>query len=68
MGAVLALGMASVSVSVTSKAAAVEQPPVTLPKAHIKRDQPLLSETDARAKDREQLRRYFLQERPDGLR
>jgi hypothetical protein len=39
---------------------------VTLPRPVIYRTQSALPEPNARAADREQLRRYFLQGRPDG--
>ena len=40
---------------------------VTLPRPLINRPHYMLSEPNARTADREQLRRYFLQGRPDGL-
>jgi hypothetical protein len=62
VGAVIALGMAIVGLSATGTTLNVAQ---TL----VIRDKPLLSETDAQVSDRErlQLRRYFNQERRDGL-
>jgi hypothetical protein len=41
---------------------------VTLPRPLINRPQFVLSEPNAGTADREELRRYFLQGRPDGLR
>jgi hypothetical protein len=67
MGAVIGLGMAGVSVSVISGAAAVEPAPMTAPESLINREKLWLSDTDGRVGDREQLRRYFLQDRSDDL-
>ena len=67
MGAVTGLGMAGVNVSVISGAAAVEPPPITAPESLINREKLWLSDTDGRVGDREQLRRYFLQDRSDDL-
>jgi hypothetical protein len=47
---------------------AVAPASVTLPRALINRPQTVLSEPNARTADREELRRYFLQGRSDGLR
>jgi hypothetical protein len=63
LGAVTGLGMAGVSVSVIRGAAAVEPPPIILPEALINREKLWLSDTDGRVGDREQLRKYFLQDR-----
>ena len=68
LGAVTGLGMAGVSVSVIRGAAAVEPPPIILPVALINREKLWLSDTDGRVGDREQLRKYFLQDRHDDLR
>jgi hypothetical protein len=68
IGAVIALGMEIVSVSAIRGAAAVEQTPVNRPQALDNRDDPLISETDAPVSDREQLRRYFLEDWRDRLR
>ena len=55
IGAMIALGMAIISVSA---AAAAEQGLL------VNRDEPFVSETDAsRVNDREQLRKYFLEDR-----
>jgi hypothetical protein len=64
IGAVTALGMVIVSVGATGGAAAVEQPPnnIQQPIPLVNREKPPLLETDAPVNDREQLRRYFLQE------
>ncbi len=48
-------------------AAAVEPVPMILPEPFINREKPWPSDTDGRVGDREQLRRYFLQERHDDL-
>jgi hypothetical protein len=58
IGAVFALGMAIAGVSVIRGAAAAEAAPVMQP--IINRDEPPLAETDP-ITDREQLKRYFLQ-------
>jgi len=68
LGAVTGLGMAGVSISVIRGAAAVEPPPIILPEALINREKLWLSDTDGRVGDREQLRKYFLQDRYDDLR
>jgi bifunctional non-homologous end joining protein LigD len=62
IGAVIALGMAIVGLSATGT-------PLNVPQTLVIRDKPLLSETAAQVSDRErlQLRRYFNQERRDGL-
>jgi hypothetical protein len=39
-----------------------------MPQPLINRPQPVLSEPDAQVNDREQLRRYFLQDSPGRLR
>jgi hypothetical protein len=62
LGAVTGLGMAGVSVSVI-RGAAVEPPPIILPEALINGEKLWLSDTDGRVGDREQLRKYFLQDR-----
>jgi hypothetical protein len=62
IGAVTAFGMVIVSVGATRGAAVVEQAPDNVEQLPlINRENPLL-ETDAPVSDREQLRRYFLQE------
>ena len=42
--------------------------PVIMPQPLINRPQPVLAEPDAQVNDREQLRRYFLQDSPGRLR
>ena len=54
-----ALATAIVSVSAIWGAAAVEQTPVKGPQPLVHQDEPLLSET---VSDREQLKRYFLED------
>ena len=62
IGAVTALGLVIVSVGATRGAAVVEQAPDNLEQLPlINRENPLL-ETNPPVSDREQLRRYFLQE------
>jgi hypothetical protein len=65
MGAVTGLGMAGISISVSRGAAALEPASVTEPELLINRDKAWLSDTDGEVGDREQLRRYFLQDRRD---
>jgi hypothetical protein len=67
MGAVTALGMTGASINVIRGADARELLSATEPELLINRNQPWLSDTDGRVSDREQLRRYFLQNRRDGL-
>jgi hypothetical protein len=66
MGAVTGLGMATVSGSPIRGAAALEPASVTEPELLMNREQTWLSDTDGEVGDREQLRRYFLQDRRDG--
>ena len=66
IGAVTGLVIATVSVSVIRGAAAFEPASVTLPEPLLNRDKPWLSDTDSEVGDREQLGRYFLQDRRDG--
>ena len=63
IGAAVALGMAIVGLSATGTPVNVPQIPV----ANL--DEPFLSETDAQFRDRhrQQLRRYFIQERRDWI-
>jgi len=76
MGAGIALAVAIAFVSVHYRAAAVEAAPVTAqatapviaPQSLINRPRPLLLEPDAQVNDREQLRKYFLQDSPGRLR
>jgi hypothetical protein len=75
-GAVIAFGIITACVSAIREVAAAEAAvitvpgtaPVTMPQPPINRLQPVLSEPDAQLKDREQLRRYFLQDSPGRLR
>jgi len=75
-GAVIAFGIIAACVSAICEVAAAEAAvitapgtaPVTMPQPPINRPQPVLSEPDAQLKDREQLRRYFLQDSPGRLR
>ena len=75
-GAVIAFGIITACVSAirevaAAEAAAITAPgtaPVTMPQSPINRPQPVLSEPDAQLKDREQLRKYFLQDSPGRLR
>ena len=63
IGAAVALGMAIVGLSATGT-------PVNVPQtAVVNLDEPFLSETDAQFRDRhrQQLRRYFIQERRDWI-
>jgi hypothetical protein len=70
LGAVIAFGIAIACVSAIREVAAAEAAvitapgtaPVTLPQPLINRPQPVLSEPDTQLNDREQLRRYFLQD------
>jgi hypothetical protein len=72
IGAVIAFGMAIASVSTSREAVAAEAAPITSPftppQPLVNRAQPLSSETDTLVGDREQLRRYFLQDRPESRR
>jgi len=66
-GAVFAVGIAIAGIGEIRGAAAVEAAPLILsPQTLINRDEPAL-EADARIGDREQLKRYFLQDRRDWL-
>ena len=73
IGAAFALALAIVSVSEMSGAAAAEAAtimgpsPTLQPLPLVNRQDPWLSETDGRVGDREQLRKYFLQDRRDWL-
>ena len=71
-GAVIAFGIITACVSAICEVAAAEAAvmtapgttPVTMPQPPNNRLEPVLSEPDAQLKDREQLRRYFLQDSP----
>jgi hypothetical protein len=75
-GVVIAFGIVITCVSAIREVAAAEAAvttapgtaPVTMPQPAINRPQPVLSEPDAQLKDREQLRRYLLQDSPVRLR
>jgi hypothetical protein len=73
IGAAFALGLAIVCVGVISGAAAAEAAtmmgpsPTLQPLPLVNREEPWLSDTDGRVSDREQLRKYFLQDRRDWL-
>ena len=75
-GAVIAFGIITACVSAihevaAAEAAAIATPgtaPVTMPQPPNNRLEPVLSEPDAQLKEREQLRRYFLQDSPGRLR
>jgi hypothetical protein len=75
-GVVIAFGIVITCVSAIREVAAAEAAvttapgtaPVTMPQPAINRPQPVLSEPDAQLKDREQLRRYLLQDSPGRLR
>jgi hypothetical protein len=73
IGAAFALGLAIVGVGVISGAAAAEAAtmmgpsPTLQPLPLVNREEPWLSDTDGRVSDREQLRKYFLQDRRDWL-
>jgi hypothetical protein len=75
-GMVIAFGIVITCVSAIREVAAAEAAvitapgtaPVTMPQPAINRPQPVLSEPDAQLKDREQLKRYFLQDSPGRLR
>ena len=75
-GMVIAFGIVIICVSAIREVAAAEAAvirapgtaPVTMPQPAINRPQPVLSEPDAQLKDREQLKRYFLQDSPGRLR
>jgi|GraSoiStandDraft_29_1057270.scaffolds.fasta_scaffold486293_1 hypothetical protein len=66
IGAVFALAMAIAGVSVIRGAAAAEaaqlMQPAPVMQPIINRHEPPLAETDPRLTDREQLKRYFLQD------
>ena len=76
LGAVIAFGMAIAFVSGIREGAAAEAAVITapgtapaiMPQPLINRPPPVLSEPDALVNDREQLRRYFLQDSPGRLR
>jgi hypothetical protein len=76
LGAVIAFGMAIAFVSgirevAAAEAAVITAPgtaPVIMPQPLINQPQPVLAERDAQVNDREQLRRYFLQDSPGRLR
>jgi hypothetical protein len=76
LGAVIAFGIAVAFIGgireVTAAEAAVITAPGTAPvimqQPLINRPQPVLSVPDAQVNDREQLRRYFLQDSPGRLR
>jgi hypothetical protein len=63
MGAAIGLGITGASINVIRGADARELLSVTEPELLINRNQPWLSDTDGRVSDREQFRRYFLQDR-----
>jgi hypothetical protein len=73
IGAAFALGLAIVSVGVISGAAAAEAAtimgpsPTLQPLPLVNREEPWLSDTNGRVSDREQSRKYFLQDRRDWL-
>jgi hypothetical protein len=75
-GAVIAFGIITACVSelrevAAAGAAVITAPgmaPVTMSQSPINRPQPVLSEPDAQLKDREHLRKYFLQDSPGRLR
>ena len=75
-GVVIAFGIVITCVSAIREVAAAEAAvttapgtaPVTMPQPAINRPQPVPSEPDAQLKDREQLRRYLLQDSPGRLR
>jgi hypothetical protein len=73
IGAAFALGLAIVSLEVVSGAAAAEAAtiigpsPTLQPLPHVNRQEPSALGTNARVGDREQLRKYFLQDRRDWL-
>ena len=73
IGAAFALGLAIVSVSEISGAAAAEAAtimgpsPTLQPLPLVNRQEPGLSDTNGWVGDREQLRKYFLQDRRDWL-
>jgi hypothetical protein len=73
IGAAFALALVIVSVGMKSGAAAAEATtimgpsPTLQPLPLVNRQDPWLSETDGRVGDREQLRKYFLQDRRDWL-
>jgi hypothetical protein len=73
IGAAFALALVIVGVGMKSGAAAAEATtimgpsPTLQPLPLVNRQDPWLSETDGRVGDREQLRKYFLQDRRDWL-
>jgi hypothetical protein len=66
VGAVL--GIVVVSVGAIAAAAAAEQAPVDRPQPLLNRGESSLSELDTRVGDRQQLRKYFLEDWRDRLR
>jgi hypothetical protein len=64
IGAVIVLVLAVVGVNLIRGSAAGDSAPAPPTQLLINRPQPLLSETDARISDREELRRHFLLKRP----
>jgi hypothetical protein len=64
VGAVIVLVLAIVGVNLSRGSAAGDPAPVPPTQLLIHRPQPLLSETDARISEREELRRHFLLKRP----
>ena len=68
IGMVIALILAaSIAYGTVSAIRDTEVAPA-VPRHFINRAQTVLSEPNARTSDRERLRRYFLEGRPDGLR
>jgi hypothetical protein len=68
LGAVTGLGMAAVSANVFRADEESEALPVAESELLVNREPTWHSESDGRAGDREQLRRYFLQDRRDWRR
>ena len=63
-----ALGIVVVSVGAIAAAAAAEQAPVDRPQPLLNRGESSISELDARVGDRQQLRKFFLEDWRDRLR